>query len=353
MALSILSPADQVAAHLRQELLGGTWQKQMPGTPRLSHELEVDPKTVLAALNILENEGWLAPAEPGRRRRILRSHRDHSGRPIRIAIMCHDPLDLTHNFILGFQPSLKEVGYTPFLAEKSLMELKMEAPRVARFVKRSEADAWIVVAASRDVLEWFIDQEIPAFALFGRRRSLPIAGAGPDKVDAYRAVVRRLTALEHRSIVLITGRSRREPKPGVPEQAFLDEIAAHGLRVSSYNLPDWEESPRGLGNLLDMLYRITPPTGILVDEAVLFQAVKHHLSNRGIESPADVSLICTDPDPSFEWCLPSIAHIHWDPHPLTRYVLRWAKNVARGRVDQRQNYITAKFIEGGTVGPPP
>ena len=41
-------------------------------------------------------------------------------------------------------------------------------------------DAWVIIAGSREVLEWFVEQQIPAFALFGRRDGLPIAGVGPD-----------------------------------------------------------------------------------------------------------------------------------------------------------------------------
>ena len=53
----------------------------------------------------------------------------------------------------------------------------MDAGRVSRFVRKTKADAWIVCAGSREVLEWFSAQPVPAFALFGRRDGLPIAAA--------------------------------------------------------------------------------------------------------------------------------------------------------------------------------
>lgn len=69
--------------------------------------------------------------------------------------------------------------------------------------------------------------------------------------------------------------------------------------------------------------------------------------------PEDVSLIGTDPDPNFAWCVPSIAHIRWDSRPVVRHIVRWAANVGRGRVDRKQSFIAAEYVPGGTVGPAP
>ena len=69
--------------------------------------------------------------------------------------------------------------------------------------------------------------------------------------------------------------------------------------------------------------------------------------------PEDVSLVCTDYDPDFAWCRPSVAHIHWDYSPVVRRVVRWANSVARGKNYRRQTLSKAEFIEGGTIGPVP
>ncbi len=66
--------------------------------------------------------------------------------------------------------------------------------------------------------------------------------------------------------------------------------------------------------------------------------------------PEDVSLVCTDPDPGFAWCLPSVAHIRWDYRPVVRRVVRWVNNVALGKDDRRQSRTKAEFVEGGMVG---
>ena len=83
--------------------------------------------------------------------------------------------------------------------------------RISMMVDKMEADAWIVLAGSREVLEWFARQKMPGFALFGRWRQFGMAAAGPDKPPVYGEVVRHLAALGHRRIVLMTRRLRRLP----------------------------------------------------------------------------------------------------------------------------------------------
>jgi DNA-binding LacI/PurR family transcriptional regulator len=346
----LISAGEQVAARLRKEILDGQWSGEMPGIYVLAAELGVNHKTVDTALRQLEGEGLLVAQGPGRRRRIVLPAGRVRQRPLRVAILPSVAEDRRLDYIVELRHELVEAGHVAFFPEKSLHELGMDVKRIARMVRKNEADAWVVVSASREVLEWFVGLGVPTFALFGRRRHLTLAGAGPDKVRAYREVVRHLAALGHRRIVLLALAARRLPEPGLPERAFLEELAAHDIPTGPFNLPDWEESPVGLQRLLDSLFKTTPPTALLIDEAHLFHAVKHHLSGQGIRIPGDVSLVCTDPDRSFGWCRPSIAHIRWDSGPVVRRIVRWAGNVARGRKDLRQTLTPAELVAGGTVG---
>jgi DNA-binding LacI/PurR family transcriptional regulator len=226
----------------------------------------------------------------------------------------------------------------------------MDAKRVAAFVHRFPADAWVVCAASHAVLKWFAGQELPTFALFGQKAGLPIAGASPRKIPAMIEAVRRLVALGHRRIVMIVHKEWREPAPGLFPQAFLNELNALGIPTGPYNLPDWDDSPEGLCRGLDSLLAVTPPTALIVSEPKLFVAVRDYLAQRGFVAPRDISLICDDPDPVFDWCRPTVAHIAWSHEPIVRRVVRWAEHVAKGREDRRQTFTLARYMDGGTVG---
>ncbi|MCX6874043.1 MAG: substrate-binding domain-containing protein [Verrucomicrobia bacterium] len=332
--LYISSGGEQVAAHLREGLLQGRWSGVLPGRKRLAAELGVSGKIVEAALGgIAMPEGTTKP------------------RPLRVALMLHEANNTQLHYIVELQHLLIEAGHQVIFAPHTLSDLRMDVSRVARMVGKIETDAWVVVAGSQEVLRWFAAQPTPAMALFGRRRAVSIAGIGPEHLPALLAAVRKLLELGHRRIVTLVRPERRIPHPGRLERAILAEMAAKGIAVGPYNLPNWDGTREGLYRCLDSLYQLTPPTALLIDEAAIFTATQQHLARQGILAPQHVSLVCCDSDPAFDWFEPPITHIRWDSRPLVRRIVRWAHNVARGKNDRRASFTKAEFLEGGTIGP--
>jgi DNA-binding LacI/PurR family transcriptional regulator len=351
--LRIRSATGQLADYLKEEIRAGRWTDRMPGENWLMRNLQVGRGTVRTALAQLEGEGVLLSQGQGRWRRIKMSREGGPTRNIRVRILLYEKQargDIDNSSLLA---QLLEAGIDAGFEEKSLKDLGMNVERVARHVKRNPADAWVVSAASREVLEWFAGQAKPAIAMYGRHKDLPIAAAFTMMIPGLIAAVRRLIELGHKRIVMITREERRKPRLSRPEQAFLDEMKAAGITTGDYNLPDWEESREGLSRLLDKLYRFSPPTALIFQEAQLFAAARYHLGDRGIIAPRDVSLVVADSDPSFAWCNPIPCHIQWDYRPVVHRVVRWAKNVAEGKDDRRKSGTESEFVEGGTIGPVP
>jgi DNA-binding LacI/PurR family transcriptional regulator len=350
--MRLKTPAEQVAAHLRMQILGGRWRGEMPGAPGLAAELGIDHRLVIAAFGLLEREGLLEARGAGRRRGILRMEH-HSPPALRVQILPYEETDRQQHYMVDFLHRLLEMGHIAGMASKTLQDLDMDVSRVSRYVEKTKADAWVVLSASREILEWFAAQPTPAFAFAGRRRGVAIAGIGPEKVPAQQAALRRLVGLGHRRIVMLVREERRKPGPGFLERAFLDELESIGVRTGPYNLPDWKYEQEDFHRCLQSLFQHTPPTAMLIDGMPLFFAAQQRLAQLGILAPRDVSLVCLDPDPAFLWCRPSVAHIHWDFRPLVRRMTQWADHVARGRSDGRQSFTKAVFVEGGTIGPVP
>ncbi len=349
----VLTATEQVAGYLREELRRGSWYERMPGEDRLVAQLGVGRDTIKMALRSLEKEGLLVGQGVGRRRKIVLPEGGFEPPALRVAILDYEPLKLTEQWGLAMRQQLLDQGHNAFLTEKCLLELGMDLRRVARLVKRTPADAWVVCAASREVLEWFSRQKIATFALFGDHSGLPIASTAPGKEQAIAEATRRLVALGHHRISFLCRRDVRLPQPGMSARGFLDELRATGITTSEFNLPDWEGNRESFGRLLDSLLELTPPTALILDESYVYHAGFHYLARLGLRVPEDVSLICTDPDPTFVWCNPSVAHIRWDYRLVVRRVLRWVNNVARGKKDLRQTLTKAEFVDGETVGRAP
>ena len=344
-----LSVTDQFAAYLRTAISHGELVATMPGIRRLATKHGVSSNTVTAALDQLEREGFLKPQGHGRRSRIVLP--DHADRPtFRITLLPYEHADIQLDYVVEIQRRLKQEGHEVIVAEKSLVDLGMKVSRIEKMVKKTETDAWVVFSAPHEVLEWFVTHSLPVFALFGRFRRLPLAAAGLDKVPAFRSAVRRLVELGHRRIVLLQPKHNRLPSPALLVRESIEEMESHGIKTGFYNLPDWEQSPKGLRNRLDSLFATSPPTAIILDRPNELIAAQHHLAQRGIFSPRDVSLICDD-DPTFEWFDPSVSCIQWQNSLFGRRIVKWVRNIASGKDDRRQTLAKAKFVEKGTTGP--
>jgi len=323
----------------------------MPGRHELAAELGINHKTVEAALKLLEAEGLVTCTGSGRRRHV--SPPETHGKPpaLRIAILTGMGGDRLQEYMVETKHRLIEAGHAAFYTEQTLSDLGMDVRRVARMVRNTPVDAWVALGASREVLEWFAAHSLPAFAFFGRRSGLAIAGCGPDKPPAYTEATRALLALGHRRIVLLAHADRRLPSPGASERAFLTELTAAGIATGVYNLPDWDDTKDGFHARLESLFHLTPPTALIADTVPLFSAVEEFLARRGLRVPEDVSLVSTETSTAFLWRRTSVSHMRWDNRPMIRRVVNWAENASRGRKDVRQVLVRAEFVPGGTIGP--
>jgi DNA-binding LacI/PurR family transcriptional regulator/biotin operon repressor len=347
--LKIKSASEQLAHYLKAEIAQRTWSDTMPGETQLLRELGVGRDTIKAALSLLEQEGVIINQGPSRRRKIAELS-SASAPSLRIGILCYDENDkadvVKQQLIFAF----REEKHTAFIATETLHSLKGDVRRVSRFIERNKADAWVLSAASRTVTEWFLNEGIPAFAFYGAQSGISIAGVGADHNPAIISAVQKLIELGHRRIVSLSNRGRHSNALREAERTFLMQLESNGIQTSSYNLPSWEDRPNGFLQCLESLFEHTPPTALIIEEPTHVIAVLQFCGKYKLHIPEDVSLICSEYTPNFDFSNPAISHITWDTKPMIRRMVRWADNIASGKEDKRQTRIKAKFIEGGTIG---
>lgn len=184
----------------------------MPGRKTLAAELGVNHKTCESALQLLEAEGLLIPQGKGLSRMIAKSIRARSAK-IRVKVLLYEKSDVRTDYLVELLHRLREAGHEPSFAEKSMRGLGMSTERIARYVSSNEADAWIVFAGPRGVLDWFAQQPVPAFALFGRMVQVPMAASSIIKRDVVGELARCVGAPAHR---LGGTRGSQEAKPRYP-----------------------------------------------------------------------------------------------------------------------------------------
>lgn len=346
-----LNVVEQLVAHLRTAISKGELSGHMPGIRSLATRLGVSPNTVTAAVEQLEREGYLQPQGHGRRSLIVLPE-DHVRPAFRVTLLPYERVDVQLDYVVEIQRRLKEAGHDVHVADKSLMDMRLNISQIAKLVGKTKTDAWIVFSANQEILEWFSKQSKPVFALFGRFRRLQIAGIGLDKSPAFRSAIRRLAELGHRRIVLLQPKHNRLPIPALLVRESLAELEANGIKTGEYNIPDWEQSPEGLRKRLDALFAVSPPTAIILDRANELIATQLYLAKRGIFAPRDISLI-SDDDPTFEWCETPVCCFQWQSDPWVNRTVNWVANVAVGKDDRRKTFTKARFVERGSIGPVP
>jgi len=147
--IPFLTITEQVSTYLREELLRGRWSGEMPGQKQLAKLLGVSGQTVELALGLLEKDGILVGQGTGRRRKIVLPE-GHTPPALRVGILVCDSAD--QDFIVDLRHLLERAGHVPFFPDKTLIDLGMDVRRVSRLVQKTKADAWVVVSASREVL---------------------------------------------------------------------------------------------------------------------------------------------------------------------------------------------------------
>lgn len=350
--LRILSVSEQIAAHLKLEISQRRWTDLLPGRAALAKLYEVGITSMEQALRQLEREGILCSVGDGFGRRVADSSLMEDKKRLRIAILPYEESIRSPGIFSNVQHALREAGHDAFFIRSTLINLEMDVKRVARLVAQTEADAWILCAGPRDITEWFSRQPVPALALFGRRRGVPIASVGPEKSAATVEATRRLLEFGHRRIVMLVRPDRRRPAPGTPERAFLRTLEEHGVPAEiPYHLPDWDDGKEGFQSRLQQLFQVTPPTALIVDELMLHVATLQFLARKRLLVPEDVSMVCMEADSAFDWCRPEIAQIEWSHLPVIRRVVKWANTIARGKRDRREVRVHASFLEGKSIGP--
>ncbi len=179
--------------------------------------------------------------------------------------------------------------------------------------------------------------------LRGTTRS-PRGGHMPRPLARTVPPVQRLVQLGHRRIVSLSNRGRNGDGPRYTQRLFLNELEAQGLEWSSYNLPSWDNGKNGFRRCLESLFRHTPPTALIIEEAPYFFATLQFCGDRNLRVPEDVSIISEEHAASFDFANPSVAHSEWDYRPMVRRIVLWADNIARGKEDKRQTRIKVRFV---------
>lgn len=361
MALHKLSAAEQTAAHLKEWLLNQNATHKIPGVDRLSSELGVSRDTVRRALILLEKSGIIRSGGKGKARAIvndptLEGAQSNRSKILRVKIFLDMNMEHLASYLvthaLQLQQQLTDVGCHCQFTDRTLADFDHQPQRISRYVAANEADVWIVMAAPSEVLEWFEQQSFVTIAWDGRHRHLGLPGSGTNLVPAIREATRHLISLGHRRIAYLAPPIIRQPSVSTSGQAFLEELNTRsGSAASSYHLPEFSSDPHGIELALKEMFRVTPPTALIVGMHSYHLTVLSFLRQNKLRVPEDVSIIAAYMDAKLDWMVPRQAHFHLQMDKIVRRIVKWIEDVMGGKRPDGCAIYDAAYFSGPSVGP--
>jgi DNA-binding LacI/PurR family transcriptional regulator len=331
----------------------GEWPQALPGERRLAEILQVGRDTIRLALQQLERDGLLAPADAGSRRRILGrvSKRPTIDQSLKIGLLAHRRLEqLPQPMLLEIdriRDALADKGGSLEVFAPGWYEQRNPEKRLENLTQEERCGAWILLRSSAAVQGWFMKRRIP-----GLIRGYPHPGIEMPHLDVdWEATARhaagQLWRMGHRRVIILT-----------PAETLMGvEAAVRG--VMSLGEADFEAAVvvedgttagvcRMLGRALNFKHK---PTAVIATRPRQAATALSWLANQGVRVPEDLSLISLAWEPFLDHLVPEISGYRVDPEAVAKMSVRRLERLAHGDPSPGGNaWITPMVVKGRSVG---
>lgn len=339
---------------IRLRLEAGEWSGGLPGERTLAEILEVGRDTVRLALQRLEHDRVLSPAQAGSKRKVLLlPERSNASRveALRIGVLSPRRLEQLP------QPTLFEIDHLRrALAENdgfvdlfspSWFEHKDPTKHIARLVKDEPCSAWVLFRTSEQIQQWFAKSGTPCLV-----RGYPFSADLLPHLDVdWEATARhaagRLWRHGHRRVgILIPPEVLRGVEAAVKGAGSLGEADFSLIEMPENGTV--EGVCRALARALQLK---NPPTAIIAPRTRQAATALTWLGNQGIRVPADFGIIALGHEPFMNHLVPELSGYRVDPETVSKLVIRRVKMLISGIPGRGSNsWITPEVVKGASIG---
>lgn len=339
---------------MRLRIQGGEWKEFLPGERRLAELLQVGRDTVRLAVQQLEREGTISPAEAGSRRRILvttfAARKATTGKHLKIGLLAHRPLEQLP------QPALLEVdqirraiagkGGSLEVFAPSWYERRTPAKNLEAFISEEPCSAWILLRSSEPVQRWFMQKGLPCLIRGYPHEGIDLPHLDVDWEATARHAAGRLWRLGHQRVgILVPTEPLRGIAAAVKGALDLGETGFQAFEISENGTVDG--IARGLARALQLR---NPPTALIATRPRQAATALTWLGSRGIRVPAEISLISLAREPFLEHLVPEVSGYDVDPDAVAKQVMRRLTSLIAGNPHPGGNsWITPEVVKGASV----
>lgn len=339
---------------IRLCLEAGEWSGGLPGERTLAQTLEVGRDTVRLALQRLENDRVLSPAQAGCKRTVLTiPDRSVNNRvdSLRIGVLSPRTLEQLPQPTLfeidHLRRALGQSGGSVDLFSPSWFDQKDPTKHLARLVADEPCSAWILFRTSEQIQRWFAKSGVPCLI-----RGYPYTADLLPHLDVdWEATARhasgRLWRQGHRRVGIMI-------PPGHLRGVEAAVRGAGNLREADFSLIEIPENgtvagvSRALARALQMK---DAPTALITPRSRQAVTALTWLVSQGIRVPSDFGIISLAHEPFMDYLVPELSGYQVDPETVSKLLIGRVKTLIAGVPGRSKNsWITPEVVKGASIG---
>lgn len=349
--------SEELAEAITKEIAAGVWKERLPGYRVLGKRYDVSRPTCERALAVLEANGVVGPAEPGKMRPVLRKRfkKMVSARMNLLIVIDsrHPPSPLDAETLMQVEIFWKAEGGEVSRVECDLMRNSKPSYLLKKWIRALGADCLVFETIAS--AEWIMATEklgLPCYAFGGASGGRGILSrTGFQVTKCIEKSLPEILKLGHRRILLVIGRATVEQEMRNMIQEVTDPILEKdwGPEEVSFSvmIPDLVHPKDWQSWWRETLPRERPT--IVLTESV-FQAVCLHdiCLNLGIQMPLDMSMMVLEDAEFLQWLSPLPTRYRYQYEEAFRHFKDWVRGgFAQGSI----KFFSGEFIMGETLGP--
>ena len=351
------SKVTQTSEILRESIAQGEWSEFLPSERTLSASLMISRACLRQALELLTQDGILAPAERSKRRAIMRRPRKAKAISDRKAVFftpepAHKATPLVLEQVAQLRHHLAKAKITVDLVSSPVFKHPNASDdTIAKVIREHPEAHWILHQCPEHIQRWFTNQSIRSIVFGSLFQGVDLPAIDIDFRSASRHATGHLLSKGHQRLALIRFRSHLAGDD-LAVDGMLEALHAHsGISLPKPVIMNHNFHVERLTNALDRLFSSSQvPTGLITVNHHHFVTTFSHLLSLGIRIPKDLSIISLSHDPVLDRLSPKPVCYSAGDH-LIRHLARMIVSPSTSKT-AKSPLLIPEMTQGSTIVAP-
>jgi len=349
-----------MAERLERDISHGVWTGFLPGYRTLSQHYAVSDRTSKLAISLLEKQGVIAPTQPGKKRKILRSAKQ-TLKDMRLLIITDSMMpmekaddELLHD-IAVFWLKRGKIRSEVHRASGDLCRYKRPGKLLKQWVDQHHATHLLFFTPPSSWVKAVIALGLPCYYLGGELSSVNlrenrVPGSSLMWNFVFAKVLNRLKDLGHRKLLFPLELARgRNPKSlqNTLFEAYEGELSREDCEAFIPVFPEFDAE--SWLRYWKREFTTRKPTAVIVINQFALQSLYVFCARYNIKPGKDLSVVCMHWEEIFDWYSPRPTCLKFPYQASVQDFKSWVRS---GCPQRKHQFLQMDWCGGSTCGKP-